>query len=357
MDTSDPEISFNDEGVCNHCDRYDAVVKNMAPLDVREKQLEAIFASVKASARGQDYDCIVGVSGGVDSSYLLHLAVKSGLRPLAVHVDAGWNSELAVKNVESLITTLGVDLFTFVVDWEEMRDLQVAFLKSGVANQDIPQDHAISAAVLSTASKHGIKRILAGSNWSTESILPNSWGYNSRDLRHVKAIARRFGKQKLKKYPTLSFFQQYFYYPYVKGIRTVRPLNFISYSKADAMKVLQDDYGWRYYGGKHYESRFTKFFQAYYLPSKFGYDKRRAHLSSLVVSGQITRAEAMTELEKEIYPAEQLLEDKAFVIKKLGLSESEFDAIKSAPNRSYSDYPSSAAFFRLKDRAKAYLAR
>lgn len=356
MDTSDPNIQFDDEGVCNHCRRYELLESGRAPLQQREQQLARIIDEIKADGKSRDYDCVLGLSGGVDSSYLAHEAIARGLRPMAVHVDAGWNSELAVKNVESLVKKLDIDLFTFVVDWEEMKDLQVAFLRSGVANQDIPQDHAIVAAVMKVTNDHGIKWLLSGANTATESILPNSWGYNARDLRHLRAIWRKFGKRRARKYPTISFYQQYAYYPYVKGIRKVKLLNYIDYNKQRAMGILQSEYGWRYYGGKHYESRFTKFFQGYFLPEKFGYDKRRAHLSSLIVSGQMSRDVALEELNGDMYPRAELAEDRAFVLKKLGINDQEFQELLHGPRKTYEDYPSSASLFRFKSKLKNILA-
>jgi N-acetyl sugar amidotransferase len=356
MDTSDPNIQFDADGVCNHCRRSAVLMRGRSSLQQREQQLQQTIKQIKSDGKSRDYDCVLGLSGGVDSSFLAHEAVSRGLRPLAVHVDAGWNSELAVKNVESLVKKLDIDLFTYVVDWEEMRDLQVAFLRSGVANQDIPQDHAIVAAVLKVTSDHGIRWLLSGANTATESILPNAWGYNARDPRHLRAIWRRFGNRRPKKYPTISFFRQYVYYPYIRGIRKVKLLNYIDYNKQRAMDVLQSEYGWRYYGGKHYESRFTKFFQGYFLPVKFGYDKRRAHLSSLVVSGQMTRDAALDALKGDMYPRSELAEDKAFVLKKLGISEQEFNELLHGPQKTYLDYPSSAQLFRFKSKIKSLLA-
>ena len=266
MDTTDASITFDRQGVCNHCHYYDALVGAMPPPAEREQQLQALVETIKRAGRGKDYDCIIGMSGGVDSSYMAYLARSLELRPLAVHVDAGWNSELAVSNIEKVVKTLDIDLLTFVVDWKEMQDLQAAFLKSGVANQDIPQDHAFTAGVYRTASKHGIRYVLSGGNFSTEGILPKSWGYNALDLRHLKAIHKRYGKRRLSRYPTINFFQYYVYYPLIRGIKSLRLLNYIDYNKADAMEVLTQKLGWRYYGGKHFESRYTKFFQSYYLP-------------------------------------------------------------------------------------------
>lgn len=357
MDSTDYDITFDDEGVCNHCRDYEAIERAQPPLAERERQLESLVAKISQAGKTQDYDCIVGMSGGVDSSYLAYLAKSRGLRPLAVHVDAGWNSELAVKNIESLVKALDIDLVTFVVDWKEMQDLQVAFLRSGVANQDIPQDHAFIAGVFRIASKHRIKYVLSGGNNSTEGILPESWGYSALDLRHIKGIHKRFGRGRLSQYPTINFFQYYIYYPMIRGIRTVRLLNYIDYRKQEAMEKLTADFGWRYYGGKHFESRYTKFFQSYYLPQRFGYDKRRAHLSSLVVSGQMERSAALDEFAEPGYSPEALREERAFIIKKLGISDEEFDKIQRSPKRTYKDYPSSEALFELKDRAKSILAR
>ena len=357
MDTTDPEIIFDKDGVCNHCQEYDAMLRALPSPEERERQLDLLIDSIKAKGKVNDYDCIIGLSGGIDSSYLAWVAKSRGLRPLAIHVDGGWNSELAVKNIEDLVKALDIDLITRVVDWEEMQDLQVAYLRSGVANQDIPQDHAIIAGVLHTANKLGIKTVLSGGNDATEKILPSAWGYNNLDLKHLKSIHRQFGTRKLSDFPMISFYTYYFYYPYIKGIKSARLLNYIEYNKQEAMRYLQDNFGWRYYGGKHYESRFTKFYQAYYLPQKFGFDKRRAHLSNLIASGQLTREVALEELDSDIYPAEQLREDRVFVIKKLGLTEDEFEQIRAAPIRSNEDYPSNEVLFQLKNDLKKMLAR
>ena len=351
MDGTDPDITFDEEGVCSHCRRFENVIQPRWHPDVSgEPMLEALVNTIKEAGKNHEYDCVIGMSGGVDSSYLAYKAKELGLRPLAVHVDAGWNSELAVKNIENIVKALDIDLHTHVVDWEEVRDLQQAFFRAGVANLDIPQDHAFVAAVFHYASAQGIKYILNGSNFATESILPTAWGHNALDLRHIKAIHKRFGKKKLRTYPTINFFTYYLYYPFVKKLRVVCPLNYMYYDKADAMKLLEEKLGWTYYGGKHYESRFTKFFQAHYLPEKFGYDKRKAHLSSLIVTGQMTRDDAMAEMNKPLYDSVELEEDRRFVIKKLGLNQKEFDEIMAQPCRSYRDYPSNEWLFELKGR-------
>lgn len=356
MDTSDPEISFDADGVCSHCRNFERNIKpHWFPDEEGARRLDALVKAIRNAGRRREYDCIIGLSGGVDSSYLAYQAKQHGLRPLAVHVDAGWNSELAVKNIENLVKTLDIDLFTHVVDWDEMRDLQLAFFRAGVANLDVPQDHAFTAAVFAYAARNNIRYVLSGGNYATESILPRAWGYNAMDLRHLTAIHKRYGKVRLRTFPKVNFFQYYVYYPRILGMRTVRPLNLMPYNKAAAMRILEDQVGWRYYGGKHYESRFTKFFQAHYLPTKFGYDKRRAHLSSLIVSGQMTREEALDELAKPLYSSLELQEDKLFFIKKLGITETEYASVMAQPAKTYLDYPSNEWMFRWKDTIKAKL--
>src|SRR3990167_8783845 len=306
MDTTDPEISFDEKGQCNHCTEY----FRLAPLYIyngeeTDRAREALIAKIKEAGKNSDYDCMVGVSGGVDSTYVAYMAKKFGLRILAFHFDNGWNSELAVKNVENIVKKLDIDYQTWVVDWEEFRDLQISFLKASVANA----------------------------------------------VKHLKGIHKLFGKTKFKTYPLLGFNRE-FYYTYVKKIKMVRLLNYIPYVKEDAMKVIQDELGWVYYGGKHYESVFTRFFQAYYLPHKFGYDKRLAHLSTLICSGQMTREQALEEMKKDTYPPELLAEDKEYVIKKLGMNAEEFEAILNAPPKSYKEYPNDEK--RLKFIYKVY---
>mgnify|MGYP000864571040 CR=1 FL=1 len=343
MDTSDPNITFDDLGVCNHCRNFE---NNIRPIWFPDERGEPILAKMiqemKSYGQDKEYDCILGLSGGVDSSYLAYAAVKKfGLRPLVVHVDAGWNSEIAVKNIENIVKKLGLDLYTFVVDWNEMQDLQLAFFKAGVHNQDIPQDHAFAAVLYNWAAKNNIKYVLNGSNMATESILPSAWVYNNMDLKHIKAIHKQFGQRKLKKFPVLSFFKYYIYYPYVKGVKVLKPLNYMHYHKGEAMEVLQNELDWKYYGGKHFESRFTKYFQAHYLPVKYGFDKRRAHLSSLIVSGQYSREKALKDIEKPLYNEVELREDEAYMAKKMGVSLEEFKQIFHAKPHLHEEYPNS----------------
>jgi N-acetyl sugar amidotransferase len=344
MDTTDADIEFDEDGVCNHCHYVQEQVSYYWFPDQRgEQMLRRMIEEVKEYGKGKPYDSIIGLSGGVDSSYLAVKVGEWGLRPLAVHVDAGWNSELAVKNIDQIVTKVGLDLHTHVVDWEEMRDLQLAFLRSNLANQDVPQDHAFFAALYNYAVKNGIRYVISGSNYATESILAVSWGYDPMDIRHLQAVHARFGTRRLKTFPRVGFFKYHVYYPHIKKMTVLRPLNYISYRKEEAIDYLEKNYGWRYYGGKHYESRWTRFFQAYYLPTKFGYDKRKAHLASLIVAGEITRAEALREIERPLYTENELAEDKAFVAKKLGISVAELDELVAQPPRHYTELPNNEA--------------
>ncbi|MCZ8295336.1 MAG: N-acetyl sugar amidotransferase [Rhodobacteraceae bacterium] len=342
MDTSDPWITFNEEGLCNHCQAYNAYMSRAGTLEERQLKLEKMVYDLKARGKGKDYDCIMGLSGGVDSSYLAWFAVKKlGLRPLVVHVDAGWNSELAVNNIQNIVQRLNLDMHTLVIDWPEIRDLQRAYFLSGIANLDVPQDHSFIASLYSEARKYGIKDILSGGNMQTESILPNAWGYDASDAVSIKAIHRKFGTVRLRKYPLMSPWKRYVYYPFIIGMKKHTPLNFIDYNKEEAKALLINELGWRDYGGKHYESVFTKFFQAHYLPTKFGYDKRLAHYASLVVSGQMTRAQAQGEMQKPLYDQKELEEDKTFWIKKLGVTEAQYEKVMREKPRFYSDFHNS----------------
>lgn len=334
MDTTDPDIWFDENGISSHALNYDetySAIVDSAQAGERLEQLDDLVARIKASGKGKRYDCIIGISGGVDSTYLIMKAVRLGLRPLAVHFDSGWNSELAVSNIANLVETLGVDLYTHVVDWREMRDLQLSFFKASVANCDIPTDHAFGWVAFQQAKKYGVKYILSGSNLVSESILPQSWGYNSDDAVHLKDIQRRFGTVKLKTYPIMGFYKRHIWYPLVRGIKTVQPLNYLPYHYAEAKAQIASEVGWRDYGGKHYESVFTRYFQGYYLPSKFGFDKRKAHLSSLILSHEITRDEALKQMESTNYPEELRKQDHDFIAKKLGVSTQELEEIFARP--------------------------
>ena len=349
MDTSDPEIVFDREGVCNHCSAALARMRTqLLPPAERERALQALVESVKADGKGKDYDCIIGISGGVDSTMVAYTVKKLGLRPLAVHFDNGWNTELAVDNIKKTLETLKIDLHTCVVDWEEFRDIQLSFLHSSVANCEIPTDHGIFALLWRTAHEHGLRFILTGSNIATEAIMPYSWAHYHQDLRQLKAIHKRYGRVPLRTLPTMGI-PHYLYYVFAKGIRQIPLLNYIDYSRDGAKRLLEKEIGWRDYGYKHYESVWTRFFQGYYLPAKFGFDKRRAHLSTLICSGQMTRAEALSQMEKSVYDEALLRQDLQFVLKKFKLTQDEFDAIIKAPPREARDFPSHHFLFhRLK---------
>lgn len=357
MDTSDPDIEFDENGVCNHCRNFDINISKLwLPNDEGKDRLQVIVDKIKKNGAGKKYDCILGLSGGVDSSYLALMAKKLGLRPLAVHVDTGWNRDVGISNIENIVKVLNIDLFTKVIDWEEMKDLQVAYLKSGVENQDTPQDHVIFAALYGFAVDNRINFVLSGSNYATESVLPTAWGHDAMDLKQLKAIHKLYGKRKLKTFPTVNFFKYRFYYPYIKKMQVVDILNYIPYDRENAIQTLQKEVGFKDYGKKHYESQFTKFFQGYFLPVKFGYDKRKAHFSSLVLSGQMTREEALSKIAEKTYSDETLKNDLDFIIKKLGLSQESFAAIMAAPNKSYLDYPTSVklriTMSKIKDRVR-----
>jgi N-acetyl sugar amidotransferase len=352
MDTSDPEIVFDEHGVCNHCHYFDDVVKpRWFPNEEGQRRLEAIVQQIKEEGAGKPYDCIIGLSGGADSSYLALKVHESGLRPLVLHVDGGWNSELAVRNIEVLLKYCGWDLETVVIDWEEMRDLQIAYLKAGVSNQDVPQDHAFFAALYHYAVKNRVRCVLVGGNNATEAIFPQSWHYSAMDSLNLKAIHRRFGKVPLRTYPTIRFWQYYFWYPYVRHLRVLRLLNYMPYSRAAAIAELER-LGWRDYGRKHGESTFTRFFQNHYLVERFGYDKRKPHLSSLILAGQTTRDEALAELTKPLYAPDELVTDRAFVLKKLGLSEEEWRKYLVAPRHDATEYPSTDKLYRAMKRVQ-----
>jgi N-acetyl sugar amidotransferase len=359
MDTTDPDIVFNTEGVCNHCLDYDQnAPKFWKPGIEGRNEIDAIFDAIKAEQKDKEYDAVIGLSGGVDSSYLALIAVRVfKLRLLAVHVDGGWNSELAVKNIENIVNTLGIDLYTEVIDWEEMRDLQVAFLKSAVANQDVPQDHVFFAALYRISIKKKIRHVLSGGNFATESFLPFEWAYNAMDLTHLKGIHKRFGRKNLKSYPTVNFFDYYFRFPYINRMTVVRPLNYWPYNKVEAIQTLETEVGFRYYGGKHFESRFTKWQQLQYRPMKFGYDSRIAHLSCLILSKQITRDEAIAELAVNSYNDFQKKDDAEYVRKKLNLSETEFEQILALPAKTFRDYPSEFWMLKFKNRFKSLMGR
>lgn len=352
MDTTDPDIEFDQNGVCNHCHNYDRMAREYIVDGEAGLQYAGQIAGwIKERGRNKSYDCIIGVSGGVDSTYLAYRVKELGLRPLAVHLDNGWDSELAVKNIELTLNGLGIDLYTHVLDWEEFKNLQVAFLKASTPDSEIPTDHAIAAVLYQMAEKMGIHYVIVGTNVRTETHLPKAWSQGHNDWRYINGVHRKFGNGRLRTFPHQGWFT---FLRNKLTIRTVSLLNYMNYNKADAMRFLEDKLNWRYYGGKHYESIYTRFYQGYILPVKFGYDKRRVHLSSLICSGEVTREEALAEVQSPSYAPSMQEEDRAYVAKKLGLTADEFEAIMRLPKKSYWDYPSYGSMFAGRTMRWAY---
>jgi N-acetyl sugar amidotransferase len=339
MDTiADPDISFDAKGISNYYYEFqDAYIKHILTGKEAEDKLTQVVTTIKEAGKGKEYDCIMGLSGGVDSTYIALIAKQYGLRPLAVHFDNGWNSELAVKNIENIVAKLGFDLFTYVINWEEFRDLQIAYLKASVVDIEAITDHAIFASLYRIAGQKNIKYILSGTNVQTENTLPKSWIHAKADHINIKSIHKAYGSIKLKTFPFMDAKVKR-YYQQTKGITSVSLLNYVDYNKQVVKDTIQKELSWRDYGGKHYESIWTRFYQGYILPTKFKIDKRKAHLSDLIFSGQITKQQAIDELAKPIYDTEQFNADYEFVLKKLGLSESEFKAILDTPPRSHYDF-------------------
>ena len=338
MDTTDPDIVFDKDGISNHWYTYQKKAKeHLLNKNERELKLDQLINDIKKNGNNKKYDCIIGVSGGVDSTYLAYLVKDLGLKPLAVHFDNGWNSELAVKNIENTLEKLKIDLFTYVVDWHEFRDIQMSFLKASTPDLEIPTDHGIISVLYKTASKHGVKYILNGTNVQTESILPEKWGYGYYDLTYINNIQRKFGNKKIKSLPTLSLVKL-FYFSKVKKIKFIPFLNYVDYVKEDAMKVIEEKLDWIYYGGKHYESIYTRFIQSYLLPVKFNIDKRIAHYSNLICSNQISRDFALEELKKDTYPADLMNNDLEYFLKKFDLSKNEFDLILNNKCKTFLEY-------------------
>jgi N-acetyl sugar amidotransferase len=336
--------------VCDHCTTFArTVVPNWDTGERGRLALEKKVEEIRRAGAGKDFDSIIGMSGGIDSSYLVYVArVKLGLRPLIFHVDAGWNSQEAVNNIERLVDKLELDLFTEVIDWEEMRDLQLAFFKSGVPHVDAPQDHAFFATMYNFAEKYGVRHILTGANFSTEGIRnPIEWMYYQSDSVQLKDIHRRFGTRPLLKFPTTSILRHKIYLRYVRRIEVVTPLNFVPYNRAEAMRLLEDEFGWQPYPQKHFESRFTKFYEGYWLPRKFGYDTRRVQYSSLILTKQMSREEAIAKLDQPHYDPRVAAQDFEYVAVKLGISVDELQSYMDLPNRSHRDYKSQAGVYAL----------
>jgi N-acetyl sugar amidotransferase len=350
MDTTDSHIVFDEKGVCDHCNNF---IEHTLPTwntgEEGARALQETAARIKEAGRGKDFDCIMGMSGGIDSSYLTYVAKEQlGLRPLVFHVDAGWNSQEAVNNIEKLVDKLGLDLFTEVIDWEEMRDLQLAFFRSGVPHIDIPQDHAFFATMYNFAAKHDVKYILTGANFSTECVKnPKEWIYFGTDVRQIKDIHKQFGQRPLKRFPLSNILRHKVYLRYFRGIKIVMPLNYVPYVKSEAVKLLSDKFGWQTYPQKHFESRFTRFYEGYWLPKKFGFDTRKVQYSSLILTNQMSRAEALERLAQPPYDEGTIAQDFEYIATKLGISVQELQGYFNAPNRTYKDYKSQRGLFAL----------
>lgn len=350
MDKTDSNIVFDSNGVCDHCLTFDTQIKpswDTGPGG--QKAIKKIAEDIKKEGKGKEFDCIIGMSGGIDSSYLVYLAKeKLGLRPLVFHVDAGWNSEQAVSNIEQIVDRLGLDLYTEVVDWEEMRDLQLAFFKSGVSHIDTPQDHAFFAAMYKFASKYKIKHILTGGNYSTECIRnPLEWMYFQSDSRQIRDIHNQFGERPLKNFQLTNILWHKVYLPYVKGIKVYRPLDFMEYNKEEATQFLVDHYGYQRYAQKHFESRFTRFYEGYWLPEKFGYDTRKVQYSSLILTGQMTREEALEKLKKPAYDPESINDDLEYISNKLRITVEKLQGYLESPNKTYRDYKNQQTIYDI----------
>jgi N-acetyl sugar amidotransferase len=359
MDTSVSDIVFDDQGQCNYCAAY--LTKHSNSLHETENlinQRSAFHENVRRNGKGKPYDCIVGVSGGVDSSYALYLAVKNGLRPLAVHLDNGWDSEIAQNNIANLIRKLGVDLYTHVIDWSENRDMQRALFKSGVIDIEMIMDNAQAATNYQQALRLGLKDILSGTNSRTEGMpMPPSWSHYKFDVKNIRAIQKKFGSIRINTHPLMSTLD-WIQYKYFRKIQWHYYLDYFNYGKEAAIETLEREFGYVRYQYKHGESVFTRFYQNYVLPIKFGVDKRLVHHSTLICSGQMTREAALSDLENNHYiGSPEAASDRSYVIKKLGFTEAEFDDYINSLPISHEFYPSELPMFRAMQRVAKFLRK
>ena len=338
MDTiADPGIRFDEKGICNYYYEYLDAIASIPDPGERKEALEAVINRIKDKSKNRQYDCLIGLSGGVDSTYLAYLTKQLGLRPLAVHLDNGWDSELAVQNIENIVNKLGIELYTHVIDWEEFRDLQMSFIKASVVDIELVTDHAIYAITYKLAHKYNIPFILNGTNVNTENTLPKSWIHPKRDHINIQSIHEKYGSIPLKTFPLMDVKVKR-YIQKLKGLESISLLHYVPYNKSEVKQFIQAELNWRDYGGKHYESIWTRFYQGYILPVKFNIDKRKAHLSDLIFGGQISKAEAIGELKNPIYPEKQLNEDYEYVLKKFRLTHDQFEQFMKLPPRSHYDF-------------------
>ncbi|MFC1975126.1 N-acetyl sugar amidotransferase [Chloroflexota bacterium] len=344
IDTTVPGVTFDENGVCNYCKIHNSIEQDWPQGEAGQQRVEAIVKKIKAQGEGKDYDCIVGVSGGTDSTYTLYLTKELGLRPLAVYFDNGWSTEISVRNIKRALSKLDVDLQTYVVDWEEFKDLQKAFLKASFAWADAPTDKAITTTLYRVAKEEGLKHIIVGRSFRTEGKMPREWCYS--DTRTVNYIQENFGTKPLQSFPNMTPFEL-FRYNFIDNIKYILLLNYVDYSKAKTKEFLQKELDWEYYGGHHYENIYTRFVYSYLLPQKFGIDKRKITHSALVRNNEITRSEALNIVQTPPLPGNKLEEDIEYVIKKLGLTHEEFDEIMTLPPKDYRDYPSYFPLFEF----------
>jgi len=337
MDESVIDIIFDEKGICNICKDFKQLMSKRTELDISKESLDRIIGKIKKEGKNKEYDCVIGVSGGVDSTFLAYKVIEFGLRPLAVHFDNGWDSELAVINIENTLRKLDIDLVTYVVDWEEFKDIQRALLQASTPDGEVPSDHAVTSTLYWAAKKYNIKYIITGLNYSEEGLLPKSWSYGHIDWPYINDLHKKFGHKPIKTYPYYTI-SKLFYYTFIKRIKRIGLLNYIKYNRSDATKIIKDKLGWKEYGWKHHESIYTRFWQAYVLPKKFGIDKRKAHLSNLICSGKINREEAIAELNIGKYKGHKLDEDMKYVIKKLGYTHDEYEKNMELPIKSFHDY-------------------
>jgi len=339
MDTTDPDIFFDDNGYCNHCIDYLDSIKHQTYSGVKsDTKLQSVVSKMKQAGKKRKYDCITGVSGGVDSTYVVYLLKKLGLRVLAVHMDNGWDTEESVKNIRTIIKKMEVDYVSDVLDWENFRDVQLAFLKASVPEVETPTDIAIPAVLHKIAAKYRVKYIISGGNYASEGILPKIWQYNAKDMRYFRAIVKKYGQKRFYKFPTFGFVTE-MYYKLVKGIRIIYILNYVPYEKDIAKDLLIKELGWKDYGGKHHESRITSFVQSYLMPVKFNIDYRKATFSSMICENQLTRTHALELLKPLPYNATKIEDDKDYIAKKFSISRLELDHIITSPSKCYRDYP------------------
>lgn len=339
MDTSDPGITFNQLGECNLCTEFlSKRAKHNYHGEKSDEAFQRLIKEMKAAGKGKEYDCVVGLSGGVDSSYAAYLCKKNGLRVLAVHVDNGWNSEEAVINIKNIAQKLSIDYESYVLDWEQFRDLQLSFLKASVPEAETPTDVALLGAVHQVALRYGVKYIISGGNFATEGILPKFWHYNAKDIKYLKTIQNKFGAKSIKGFPLFSFLNE-MYYKLVRKMKIIYILNYVPYSKDKAMDLLKNELDWRYYGGKHYESLYTGFIQSYYLFKKFGIDYRRATFASQICTGELKRGDALKMLSTLPYIEEKAQREKEYISKKLNISKENLEDLINLPPKWYTDYP------------------